>query len=267
MPKQFNRRQQVYERVYRKQFYNYLASVNSKAAKWIVENGLSVDIDAFLDYDRVLFIYRRLYTRLTLEEAKLAYVDLPKLKKKDILDILAGLLTAGSDDVPIGIWRRLLNDFLTIRIAGRITEVNSTTRLRLAFIIEDGISDGLGAEEVARNIRDDVNYNRNRSLAIARTETITAMNQGKYLAAQSSPWVMEKLWSPTVDARTRPSHLAMKVQPWRDLNDFFWLANDKGMLEQAQYPGDSTLSASNVVNCRCSLVTRAKKVNGRLIRK
>lgn len=267
MPKQFNRRQQVYERIYRKRFYNYLASINSKVAKWIDKNGLVVDVGAFLDRQRLEAIYRRLYTRLTLSEAELSYMDLPK-DRKDFIDVLAGLLTTNSNDVPISIWRRLLNDFLTVRITGRITQVDATTRERIAFLIQSGIDNGLGAKEVATTIRNDRGFNRNRSLAIARTETITAMNQGKYLAAHSSPYVMEKIWSPALDARTRPSHRAMKDVPWKPLDEWFWLANDKGMLEQAQYPGDASLTASNVVNCRCSLVTRAKKdSNGRLIRK
>jgi len=265
--RQFDRRQQVYERIYRKKFYRYLTSINNAVARAVIESGFSVDIESFIDSQKLERIYRQLYVRVTIEEGKLSYMQLPGMKQKDIIDIFASLLS-NSDDVPIGIWRRLLNDFLTVRIAGRITEVNNTTRDRLAFLIQFGIDEGLGAEEVARTIRNDQGFNRNRSLAIARTETITAMNQGKYLAAQSSPYVMEKSWSPALDARTRPSHLAMKDAPWRELNQYFWLANDKGMLENAQYPGDSTLSASNVVNCRCSLITRAKKdLRGRLVRK
>lgn len=268
MSRQFNRRQQVYEKIYQKQFYNYLISVNNSVAKWIDKNGLVVDIDAFLKLENVEAIYRRLYTRLTLSEAKLSYSELPSIKKKDFIDVLAGLLTVDTNDVPIGIWRRLLNDFLTVRIAGRIQEVNNTSRNRIAFLIQKGIDEGLGGREVARTIRQDRGFNRNRSLAIARTETVTAMNQGKYLAAFSSPYVMEKKWSPVVDARTRLSHAAMKDVDWKDLTQWFWLANDKGMLEQAQYPGDNSLGASNVVNCRCALLTRAKKdINGRLIRK
>jgi len=146
--------------------------------------------------------------------------------------------------------------------------VEQTTRDRIAVLIERGIANGDGASEVAKAIRNDRGYNRNRSLAIARTETVTAANQGKYLAAYTSPYEKEKRWLPTVDSRTRASHRAMLDTPWIPLTQDFWLANAKGMLEPAQYPGANTLSASNVVSCRCSLSTRTKfDANGPVLKK
>lgn len=271
--KRFLRRQQTFERIYRKQFYSYLASINSKVAKWIDANeDLNPDVNAFLEGDRLDSIYRRLYTRLTIEEARLSWQQLDEQingkERKDIIDLLANIFSNSEDGAPISIWRRLLNDYLTVRIASRIQEVEQTTIKRISTLIEKGIADGLGAREVATTIRKDTGFNRNRSLAIARTETITALNQGKYLAAQSSPYVMEKKWSPTLDARTRLSHRDMYDRPFVALNQPFYLANAQGVLEEAQYPGDVTLSASNTVNCRCSLLTQPKlTANGRPIRK
>ena len=121
---------------------------------------------------------------------------------------------------------------------------------------------------MARNIRKDRGYNRNRSLAIARTETVTAANQGRYMAALSSPYVQEKKWLPTSDSRTRRSHLEMIDTPYIDMDLSFHIANADGILEPALYPCAPTLSASNSINCRCQLVFRNKRdENGRLIRK
>src|SRR5690606_81874 len=208
--KQFLRRQKVHEKKYQRQFYKYLASVNYAVARWINANGLNVNPDNFLKYENVESIYRKLYTEVTISEATLQWESFNDgIKQKDLLDDIAGII-APNESQPISLWRRLLNEFITVRIAGRITEVNTTTRKRIAFLLEKGIEEGLGASEVATLIRKDRGYNRNRSLAIARTETITAGNQGKYLAAVSSPYIKVKKWLPVEDSRTRLSHIDME---------------------------------------------------------
>lgn len=266
--KQFLRRQKVHEKKYQRQFYRYLASVNYAVARWISQNGFNLNPDQFLKYENVERIYRKLYTEVTLSEATLQWESFNDgIKQKDLLDDFARILSPGESQ-PISLWRRLLNDFITVRIAGRITEVNTTTRKRIAFLIEKGIEEGLGASEVATLIRKDRGYNRNRSLAIARTETVTAGNQGKYLAAVSSPYVKMKKWIPVEDSRTRLSHLDMEDRPFVELDQPFYVANAEGFLEQAQYPGDSSLSASNTIMCRCVIVLKNKTdENGRPIRK
>lgn len=264
----FLRRQQVHERRYKKQFYSYLASVNYAVARAIDENGLSVSIDNYLDYDRLENIYRKLYENVTISEASLQWQSMDTdIKTKDIINDLVGILSSGENE-PISLWRNLLKEFITVRIAGRITEVTSTTRKRIAKLIEQGIEEGLGARDVARNIRKDRGYNRNRSLAIARTETVTAANQGRFMAALSSPYVQEKKWLPTSDDRTRQSHREMIDTPYIEMDQSFHIANADGVLEPALYPCAPTLTASNSVNCRCALVFRNKRdENGRLIRK
>lgn len=266
----FLRRQQSHERRYRKQFYSYLASINYAVAKAIEENGTGISVDNYLDYDRLENIYKKLYENVTISEASLQWKDFDfntEVKTKDLINDLVGILSSGESE-PISLWRNLLREFITVRIAGRITEVNSTTRKRIAKLIERGIEEGLGARDVARNIRKDRGYNRNRSLAIARTETVTAANQGRFMAALASPYVQEKKWLPTSDSRTRQNHLEMIDTPYIDMDLSFHIANADGILEPALYPCAPTMSASNVVNCRCQLVFRNKRgENGRLIRK
>lgn len=250
-----------------------MQSVNNAVAKWITDNNnTNPSIDIFINGSQLDNIYRKLYNRATIQEARISWrLQDPDNDQKDIIDMLASLFAGDADiadGAPIRLWRQLLNDYLSVRIAGRISEVEQNTKKRIATLIERGIAEGLGAGPLARSIRDDKDFNRNRSLAVARTETVTALNQGKYLAAQSSPYVMEKKWSPTIDARTRLSHADMIDRPFIALDQPFYLANAKGALEEAQYPGAPTLSASNVVNCRCSLITKAKVgSNGRPIRK
>lgn len=253
---QFIRRQRIYEQKYKRKFLAYLNAVNKSAAD-AYENG-SLNYDIY--NSRLEAIYKQLYTEITIQEAQIQwneFEDAP-IKQKDLIDALASIFTV-STDVPINLWRSLLNDFLTVRIAGRIKEVEQTTRKRIAYLIEKGIADGLGARDIARTIRKDTGFNRNRSLNIARTETITSANQGKYLAASSSPYVKQKKWLPTMDARTRETHRAMSDVPYVDLTQDFFLQNmQTGALEAAQYPCDTRLSAGNCINCRCILIFKNK---------
>lgn len=265
--KAFLRRQKIYENKYKKKYYAYLQAVNKSAADAYEKGSLEYDV-----YNsRLEAIYKQLYSDVTIQEAEMQWheFDDPSIKQqKDLIDALASIFT-NTDSVPINMWRSLLNDFVTVRIAGRITEVINTTRKRIAYLIEKGIEEGLGAREVAITIRKDTDFNKNRSLAIARTETITSANQGKYLAALSSPYVKQKKWLPTMDKRTRATHRDMVNVPYVDLTQEFYLQDMKtGSLEPAQYPCDSRLSAGNTVNCRCIVIFRNKKdENGRLIRK
>lgn len=249
--KRFLRRQKVYENKYAKRLYAYLQSVNNATAKAYIEGS---------QYDPPLAplerIYKQLYSEVTINEADIQWKEFDDPKTKDIIDSLLGIFP--SDSVPINLWRSLLNDFIQTRIAGRITEVMQTTRKRISVLIERGINEGLGAKEVAKMIREDTGFNKNRSMAIARTETVTSANQGKYMAALSSPYIKMKRWLPTNDARTRPSHLDFLDRPFVDMEQLFFVANDKGFLEEARFPCDVTLGASNTVNCRCVVVFKNK---------
>lgn len=265
--KQFIRRQKVYESKYKKQFYAWLQLVNNSAATAYI-NGGSYDIH----HAKLESIYRKLYNDVTLNESEIQWneFDDPQVKQqKDLIDVFAGLFAPNTNDVPINLWRSLLSDFLTVRIAGRITKVEQTTRERIAVLIERGIAEGLGAREVAKTIRDDKDFNKNRALTIARTETVTSANQGKYMAALSSPYVKLKKWLPFADKRTRPTHLDFINRPFVEMDQLFHLQNmQTGALESARYPCDSSLSAGNSVNCRCIVVFENKKgENGKLIRK
>jgi len=266
--KEFIRRQQVYENKYKKMYYSWLLSVNNSAANAYANGSMAYDIQ----HAKLTAIYTKLYNDVTINEAEIQWnqFDDPKPKQqKDLIDVFASVFTPNTNDVPINLWRSLLGDFLTVRIAGRIAMVEQTTRERIAVLIERGIAEGLGAREVAKTIRDDKDFNKNRSLTIARTETVTSANQGKYMAALSSPYVKLKKWLAFADKRTRPTHLDMLNRPFVEMDQLFFLQNMKtGALESARYPCDSTLSAGNSCNCRCIVVFENKKdENGRLIRK
>lgn len=96
-----------------------------------------------------------------------------------------------------------------------------------------------------------------RAQAIARTEINGAFARANADAVKQTaarlPGLLKKYWLASGDARTRPSHYDLwmdtKAAPI-DAADEFTLAGVK-----CSGPHDPRLPASEVVNCRCSLVT------------
>jgi hypothetical protein len=274
--KQGQRRQAIYEKRYTKQFYNYLRKCYYDSAREIETRGVNARIE--FDNAKLENIFRKLFKRVTIQEAKITYREhsamfdsVNRVGKKDIIDDLANLFS-GTNTNLIRVWRSLLDEFIEVRLTGRIQRINHTTQERIRKIIEDGLFEGLGQEDVARLIRQEAksNINTHRSRSIARTETVVASNQGRYMSAMSSDLKMQKKWIPVQDARTRDgfnernnsreaNHLIMLQKDWIPLEEDFLVPNKNGIQEPAKYPGDERLSAGNVINCRCAVVFEAMR--------
>jgi uncharacterized protein with gpF-like domain len=84
-----------------------------------------------------------------------------------------------------------------------------------------------------------------RSAMIARTEVISASNQGLILAARQGSVVTTKTWLSASDERTRDDHLDADGQTVPIDQPF-----DVGG-EEMDAPGDPSASEENVINCRC----------------
>ncbi|MFF3441779.1 phage minor head protein [Streptosporangium sp. NPDC002721] len=89
-----------------------------------------------------------------------------------------------------------------------------------------------------------------RAARIARTETLAAWNWAQLHVARTQPAAMRPLyksWLATLDLRTRDEHFRADGQTVA-LDADFQVGG-----ELLDFPGDPTTSASNVVNCRCSM--------------
>jgi hypothetical protein len=93
-----------------------------------------------------------------------------------------------------------------------------------------------------------------QALRIARTETTFASAYAAMRAASQSNFEMTKEWIAAKDDRTRKDHRLENGQIV-DFNDPF-IMNDGSQL---QYPGDPKGTASQVINCRCTIAFKAKK--------
>ena len=111
-----------------------------------------------------------------------------------------------------------------------------------------------------------------RAELIARTETGRAANIGSMVGATSTGLVTIKEWIAAKDARTRRiprdqfDHYNMdgKKLP---IDETFKLQNKKGGFDLMLHPCDSTGSAGDVCNCRCTLGYEAQRdKNGKLLK-
>jgi hypothetical protein len=114
-------------------------------------------------------------------------------------------------------------------------------------------------------------FYRWQALRIARTESTAASNLGGLKAAQESGYVMDKIWVSAQDARTRrkPSdwydHAEMNGKAVR-MDEKFEMVGMRGV-DALEFPGDPKGHPANTINCRCTLVYRPRKRNGRLVRR
>lgn len=257
----FLKRQAKIEAKHAARLRRYFNDVSAAAADQLEDTGFENYGRPPLFEDRLKKLLIDIYYDATLTEAIIEHRaekrELNTQSQKDIIEDLIGILRPdGTEGEIIRVWRTLLGEYLESRVLDRIKEINQTTVKRISQLIEKAVNQGEGPRVAARAIREDVGYNKVRSLAVARTESIRAMNQGRYLAALTSPYAKEKKWLASRDERTRASHRDIgRFGKWKPLQADFFL-NGKYGLEPALYPCDSRLSAENAVNCRCSIALR-----------
>jgi hypothetical protein len=158
---------------------------------------------------------------------------------------------------------RIVNSFFSYYFMNKsVTQITDTTRNFMNKVIQDGISQGLGEDEIVRNLRNS-EITDSRARLITRTETGRAMNTGAMLAAATSNFLMEKVWVSAQDNRTRRlprdqyDHLHMngKKVPF----DGVFVVPSTETIDLMQYPSDAAGSAGNVCNCRCAILFVPKR--------
>lgn len=249
--KQFLRRQLQYERRFARMFLAVLSKQYREAADVYPQEYIPDPND----YRRPLEL---LYSTCLPREAEICWGEYVKPLAGDRKDFFDDLMAILGINVPEGefirIWRDVAREWLSVNVTAKITSISQTTRRAIAKIIQDGINEGLSIPNISKRIREQSNgqVNRHRSVVIARTETISAMNKGRRLSMYSSNLMWNKRWVDTPDARTRMSHRLISQETWRELDAKYWLVNSSGGLEAADCPGDPALSAENIIQCRCA---------------
>ena len=146
----------------------------------------------------------------------------------------------------------------------RMSGIPDEVYRQIARVIADGVAANQPIDEIARSVDQVLTVTgsdrwTNRSVVVARTEVGGAVNAGTLAAAGQRQFEtrqqMVKTWVATTHGpsaeRTRPAHLLADGQTVA-LTEPFIVGG-----EPLQFPGDPSGSAGNVIQCRCTISTRA----------
>lgn len=232
----------MFDRMFNKQF--------KAVANAVSADNLTPDVSRYVKQDDTQKLFVNLYQVVGSDFAKQTY----KTRK-------------AKDEAIVDSWEQYMKQYATMTAGKRITSITGVTKEQIQRImkavIEQATDEGLGAAETARNIKralatEGEAINTWRALRIARTEVMTASNQGSLKGAQDlvrdTGIKMNKVWIATLDDRTRDSHIEMNNVEV-DINDDFKLISGATM----DGPGDATAPADEVINCRCSIAYRVRR--------
>lgn len=164
----------------------------------------------------------------------------------------------------------ILNYFKYFLLSKAVLPISETTKKDILEILTKGQTEGWTIDQMVFELeRKDMPLFRART--IVRTEIAKARFFGHELGKEDSPFKTVDKWIAAHDARTRHSHRDVDGQIIEE-GGRFRVARYKGKLlvgyDMMIGPGDPDASPENVINCRCTKVTRlARDENGKLIRK
>lgn len=229
-----------YERSVISLFQNALKQQIKPVIDFIKQNGaehLKAHLDALIVTTPIRNAYNKCYVKIGVQHAEFTYKWINKIAGKKGIGFFSS------------VWRTLMHHFYLTDSADRVTGVTETTKDQISHALDDADAQGLTTSETAsylvKTLQSD-EFTRSRALTIARTESTAAANKGAMLAADSSDYLVGKIWIPVMDNNTRPAHAEMDGEPVISLDDLFDVGG-----ELLNYPGDLRGSAGNVINCRC----------------
>jgi len=243
-----DRKRSRFERLYSLKFRQALSQqFKDVAARVTPDNFRSEQVLNEVTESDIAPIFKSLYRNVGVEFARESYSTHKSKSEEQFEDT----------------WTTYMNNYAQTVAGKRIVSITEETkRIILRFIqaeIDAGVNDGLGTDVIARNIQkslleNGVNIARWRAKMIARTEVVGASNVGALEGARSLGQPMQKIWIATRDNRTRDAHAAAEGLTV-ELNDNF----DVGC-EMLSCPGDPSGSPENVINCRCAVAFRVKRI-------
>ena len=134
-------------------------------------------------------------------------------------------------------------------IAKSVQNITKTTIDKLDVIIQTGIVEGQGIDEIEQAISRSTGFNRARARLIARTEATRSVNVATLQAwekAQTLGIDMQKEWATAQDENVRDLHNELDGQRVGS-REMFVVEDHSGLA-----PGDFD-DAGMVCNCRCTM--------------
>lgn len=151
----------------------------------------------------------------------------------------------------------LLKKWAAAEAARKAKPIAGTTRDDLNAAVQRAFASESAELIVIREILATRSYSPWRADAVARTETHNAAMYASITTAEEMETeesvTMLKVWSPTLDDRTRDSHAEMENHEAIPLPDKFQVVSKGGDVVLMDRPGDHDAPAEEVINCRCVL--------------
>jgi SPP1 gp7 family putative phage head morphogenesis protein len=129
---------------------------------------------------------------------------------------------------------------------------SNAVKEQLRQAITASIQQGEGINAAAGRVKRALGKNANNAFRIYQTETTrtnNAANMDSMNKASDAGLQLEKEWVATLDDRTRNSHQKLDGET-RPLDQPF----SNGLM----HPGDPSGTAAEVINCRCTMITKVK---------
>jgi len=152
------------------------------------------------------------------------------------------------------VYNKLFNMWVDKNGMQKCTDMNETTKTKLAKRLSASIEEGQGLQQQVTNILNacDGVYDEmttTRAKLIARTESCSTENFG-IVATFKTEGVEKKSWLSTRDERTRGDH-SQAEDDNQDIpiDDPFIVGSEK-----MDYPGDPSADISEIANCRCTVL-------------
>ncbi len=171
--------------------------------------------------------------------------------------------------MPIGFSERmkeLITQYFATDILNTSNGITETTKDLIREVFTNAYEIGLGINDIIQQL-ENTELSRIRARLIARTETVTAANQGAYFVAKDTGLLLNKEWLSAHDSRVRHDHQLIDGQIV-SMDDYFKLPDYVTM----KLPGARVMEnglptpAKAVVNCRCTTLFNPVRENGKLVR-
>lgn len=247
----------TYQEIYEKQYENYLKRVYpiflaglqvqiQPVISFIkLNNNTNPPLDLLVNPNDMIIPIQSAYEKVGLMAAKREYYGIRA--EKSVISLL------------VDKWKQIFYDYST-KYAYRIkNDLAETTKDEIRKALTESYKLNLNADQTASYIRKSVQkkVSRSRAVLISRTETTTAANLGKEQGAKS--WLAEsgqkgyKQWLGRDDESERYTH--------RELNNTIIPIDNNFNVggEEALLPGQTTLSADERCNCRCTVLYMSER--------
>ena len=163
---------------------------------------------------------------------------------RDSFSELSGKSQKAEDD-----WIEFMRNFAITEAGSRIQSVSNVTLTRVRRVLQQGIDQGLGIEDIAKLMERSNAVNRVRARVVARTEIVSASNRGSKLGAESTGLTLEKYWIASPQGiHHRETHSEAAAQSPIGKDEMFIVGG-----YEADLPGDPNLPPEESIQCVCAI--------------